>query len=175
MTIAEFERLPESDHYLFELSRGVLVREPRPGAAHGTAVVLLAHHLAAWAFEHGGIVTSETGYVLAEDPDTLRGPDIAWMRADSASYRAPVGFIPRAPDLAVEVLSPSNRAGEIREKIDEYFEAGTSQVWLVDPRRRTVQVFGSPGASRTLGPSDTLDGGDLLPAFSIPVSEIFRF
>lgn len=175
MTLDEFEQLPEEDEHLLELSRGVLVREPRPGASHGTAVILLGRHIASWALDHGGIVTAETGFVLQENPPTVRGPDIAWVRPGRAPVRAPEGFIPGAPDLAVEVLSPSNRPGGVREKIAQYFEAGTSAVWLVDPKERTVEVFRSPGESRVLDASDLLDGGDLLAGFSVPVAEIFRF
>ncbi|MBW3553650.1 MAG: Uma2 family endonuclease [Gemmatimonadetes bacterium] len=174
-TLEEFERLPEEDEHLLELSRGILVREPRPRASHGTAVMLLGRHIATWALEHGGIVTAGTGFVLEADPATVRGPDIAWVRPGQTPLRALEGFIHGAPDLAVEVLSPSNRAGEVREKIAQYFEAGTAAVWLVDPKTRTVEVFRSPRESRVLHASDTLDGGSVLPGFAIAVLEIFRF
>jgi Uma2 family endonuclease len=125
MTLEEFQRLPESDEFLYELDAGLLVREPRPARAHGTAVILLGKHLADYALEHGGVVTTETGYVLGEDPDTLRGPDVAYSRRDPAPYGGgPDGYISGAPDLAVEVLSPSNRWTDIRRKIDQYFAAG---------------------------------------------------
>jgi Uma2 family endonuclease len=176
MTIEEFKRLPESDHYLYELDAGLLVREPRPARAHGTAVILMGMHLAQYALEHGGMVTTETGYVLAEDPDTLRGPDVAYTRQDPAPFGGdPDGFIRGAPDLAVEVLSPSNRWSEISRKIDQYFAAGARMVWIVDPQSRSVTVHPAAERSHTVSPDGTLEGGDVLPGFRLPVAELFRF
>jgi Uma2 family endonuclease len=176
MTLEEFQRLPESDHYLYELDAGLLVREPRPARAHGTAVVLMGKHLADYALERGGVVTTETGYVLGEDPDTLRGPDVAYTRHDPTPHRGdPAGFIRGAPDLAVEVLSPSNRWAEIRRKIDQYFTAGARMVWIVDPASRSVTVHPGPDRSQTVGPDGTLHGADVLPGFRMAVAELFRF
>lgn len=83
------------------------------------------------------------------------------------------GFLRGAPDLAVEVVSPSNRAGDIQEKVREYLGAGGSQVWVVYPRTRSIAVHASPGGARVLGEDDTLHGGDLLPGLSVPVVELF--
>jgi Uma2 family endonuclease len=176
MTIAEFQRLPESDEFLFELDAGVLVREPRPARAHGTAVVLIGKHLADYALEHGGIVTTETGYVLEEDPATLRGPDVAYVRQDPAPYGGDAGgYIRGAPDLAVEVLSPSDRWSDVRRNIDQYFAAGAGLVWIVDPESRSVTVHPTADRSLTIGAEGTLDGGDILPGLRLAVAEIFRF
>lgn len=176
MTIEEFQRLPEDDAYRYELDEGVLVREPRPARPHGTAVILMGMHLAQYALVHGGVVTTETGYVLARDPDTLRGPDVAYTRQDPALYGAPRdGFMSGAPDLAVEVLSPSNRWSEVRRKIEQYFASGARLVWIVDPEAREVTVHPSADRSRTIGPDGVLDGGDVLPGFRLPVTELFRF
>jgi Uma2 family endonuclease len=175
MTISEFERLPESDEFQYELSRGVLVREPRPGRPHGTAVMLMGKYLVDYALEHGGVVTTETGFVLEEGPDTLRGPDVAYMRADPAPYGKPAGFIRGAPDLAVEVISPANTWVDIQEKVQQYFGAGCRLVWIVQPKTRSVLVHSSPDESRTLREHDTLDGADVLPGFALPVADLFRF
>jgi Uma2 family endonuclease len=176
MTIAEFQRLPEDDEFLFELDEGMLVREPRPARPHGTVVILMGMHLAQYALEHGGVVTTETGYVLAEDPDTLRGPDVAYTREDPTPYRGdPAGFIRGAPDLAVEVLSPSNRWTEVRRRVDQYFVAGARMVWIVDPASRSVTVHPTADRARTVGHEGTLDGADVLPGFTLPVAELFRF
>jgi Uma2 family endonuclease len=158
-----------------ELSEGVLVREPRPGRPHGTAVALAAHHLVAYALEHGGFVTAETGHVLGEDPPTVRGPDVAYTRREPVPYGKPTGFIRGAPDLAVEVISPTNRWADIRAKVRQYFEAGSRRVWIVDPETRSVVVHTSPDASRTLTADDTLEGGDVLPGFRLEVAQLFRF
>jgi Uma2 family endonuclease len=175
LTIAEYERLPGSDEYLIELSRGVLVREPRPGRPHGTAVMLMGKYLVDYALEHGGVVTTETGYVLEEGPDTLRGPDVAYTRRDPTPYREPGGFIRGAPDLAVEVISPSNTWVDIQAKVQQYFGAGGRLVWIVHPGARSVVVHTSPTESHTLREHETLDGGDVLPGFALPVAELFRF
>lgn len=175
MTIAEYTALPREDARHHELSRGRLVSEPRPGRLHGAAVALLAHHLVAYALEHGGVVTTETGFVLAENPPTLRGPDVAYVRTQRPSYGASEAYVRGAPDLAIEVASPSNSAGELQAKVLEYFEAGTRQVWVVHPRTRTVVVHTSASEARTLGLADEIDGGDLLPGLTLAVREIFRF
>lgn len=176
MTLEEFQRLPESDEFLYELDAGILVREPRPARPHGTAVVLMGKHLVDYALEHGGVVTTATGYVLGEDPDTLRGPDVAYTREDPALYGGDAdGFIRGAPDLAVEVLSPSNRWTDIRRKIDQYFAAGARMVWIVDPQSKSVTVHPSADRSHTIGPDGTLEGDRVLPGLRLPVAELFRF
>jgi Uma2 family endonuclease len=120
----------------------------------------------------GTVFAAETGFLLARDPDTVRAPDVAFLRAD----REPTperGYFPGAPDLAVEVLSPDDRPGYVRDKVAEWLEAGALAVWVVDPRARSVTVH-EPGRSPTLlGASDTLDGGDVLPGLTIDVGEIF--
>ncbi len=105
----------------------------------------------------------------------MRGPDVAFVsreRLPERAYEEP-GFWHLAPDLAVEVISPSNTAAEIHEKVREYLDAGTSLVWVVDPRTRTVAVHRSPGETTVLREGDDVDGGDVLPAFSAAVSELF--
>lgn len=174
MTIAEFERLPESDHYLFELDGGVLVREPRPGGAHGGAVINIGFALRRYADGQGGAVVSETGFVLDRAREIVRGPDVAWLRPGRVAYRLPDGFIEGAPDLAVEVLSPSNRARDIREKVAQYIDAGAAAVWVVDPRAETVTVHAAGRPERTLGSDHLLDGDDVLPGFRSPVHAFFR-
>jgi Uma2 family endonuclease len=96
-----------------------------------------------------------------------------------ADRRAAIGrtkkFWPEAPDLAVEVVSPSDRTGEIYEKVGSWLSAGTREVWIVNPRSETVTTHASDGTVKVLGPHDTLDGGDVLPGFSHRVADIFRF
>lgn len=171
-TIAEYRSLPEEDRFLDELVRGRRVREPRPGRRHGTTVVRLARALLDYADSHGGVVTTETGFVLVEDPPTIRGPDVAWVRDPGKPYSDPDGFFHGAPDLAVEVVSPSNSSSDIQQKVLEYFEAGARQVWVVHPRTRSV-VAHSAHAARILREADVLDGGELLPGLELRVAEIF--
>ena len=174
LTLEDFEAMPEPLDERLELDRGVLVREPLPGASHGAIAVRLGAALLAWAREGGGgTVLGETGYVLRRVPPTVRGPDVSWVSAGRTGYGLPDGFFDGAPDLAVEVVSPSNRAGEIRTKVLQYLGAGARQVWVVHPRTRAVVVHTPDGAARTLGAEDVLDAPDLLPGFALPLPRLF--
>lgn len=174
VTLEQFRAMDESDEYLYELDDGVLVREPRPQRPHGTAVTLLGHHLTGYALEHGGIVVTETGFVLREDPPRVYGPDLAYLREDPAAYGDRGGWFDSAPDLAVEVISPSNRAADMRRKIGNYFESGSTEVWVVYPDSKTIELHQPTGAISTLGGDDRITS-PVLPGFELLVSEIFRF
>ena len=173
ITTAE-ELLTAQDIGRCELVRGRLRAMIPPGAEHGR----LAHELGYMISRHvkahglGTVYAAETGFLLSRDPDTVRAPDVAFVRADRAPA-PPRGYYPGAPDLAVEVLSPDDRPGYVREKVAEWLEAGTRAVWVVDPRSRTVTVH-EPGAEpRLLEEADALFGGDVLPGFELMVAEIF--
>lgn len=176
LTLEEFERLPEEDEYLLELVRGRLVREPRPGGEHG----LLAAELVARLHHHArahrlGRVVTETGFLLTEDPPTVRGPDAAFISTSRfPATGAPTGFWRVVPDLVVEVVSPSNTATEIQEKVLEYLDAGTRLVWVVHPRIRAVTVFRSKMNVQVLTERETLEGGDILPGFQLEIAELFE-
>lgn len=174
MTLDEFRALDESDEYLFELDDGVLVREPRPQRPHGSAVALLGHHLVDYALAHGGIVSTETGIILREDPPRVYGPDLFYYREDPAAYGDSGGWFTRAPDLVVEVISPSNTAAWMRRKVGRYFEAGTPEVWIVYPESRSLEVHRPDGRIRVLTGHETVTS-EILPGFRLAVSEIFRF
>jgi len=125
---------------------------------------------------HGlGIVfAAETGFLLTRQPDTVRAPDIAFI----AQQRVPKtgvwqGFIPLAPDLAVEVVSPSDRVYEVDEKVQDWLDNGTRLVWVVNPRTRTVTVNRAGSQPKILTASDELTGDDVVPGFTCPVREIF--
>ncbi|MHC4974834.1 MAG: Uma2 family endonuclease [Planctomycetota bacterium] len=157
-----------------ELVRGELRRMIPAGDEHGriTGKLTCAVGNHVMAGRLGVFHGAETGFVLSRDPDTVRAPDVAFTRAERAA--APVrGFTPGAPDLAVEVLSPDDRPGYVREKVAEWLEAGACAVWVVDPRVRTVTVHAPPGDPRVLQETDVLDGGDVLPGFTLAVREIF--
>lgn len=176
VSLEEFERLPEEDAFRVELSRGRVVREPRPGAEHGWLAARLFRAIDGYVEEHGlGAVAIETGFLLSRRPATVRGPDVAFISKDHLPPEGiPTGFWPLAPELAVEVLSPSNIAAEIQEKVLEYLEAGTRLVWVVDPRSSTVTVWHPPRQARVLREGETLDGSDVLPGFELEVVDIFR-
>lgn len=114
------------------------------------------------------------GVITEEDRATVRGPDLAVVRRNRTTDLHRSGFLRGAPDLAVEIVSPSNGAGEIQAKVREYLAAGASLVWVIYPDTRTVAVHESPREARFFGEEETLTGGDLLPDLRLPVVELFR-
>lgn len=156
------------------LVRGELVEMAPPGAEHGEIAVRLASRLAALVEREGlGVVRVESGYVLARDPDTVRGPDVSFVRHERLpSVAARRGFHEGPPDLAVEIVSPGDRPAQVAAAVRDYLAAGTPLVWVVDPRMRLITVH--QGAQRTrLRDGDRLDGTDVLPGLEIDVREIF--
>lgn len=155
-----------------ELLRGELVMMLPAGGRHGQLAMLLGRELANFVLERalGTVVAAETGFVLSRDPDTVRASDVAYLRA---GRDVGDGFIEGAPDLAVEVLSPGDRPGYVREKVCEWLEAGAQAVWVVDPKARSVTVHEGARESRVIGSEDTLEGGRVLPGFTLELRELF--
>lgn len=174
-SLEEYERLPEEPGYRVELVEGRLVREQLPGPEHGWLTLELSTRIAEHVRRHRlGLALGETGFVLADDPPTVRGPDIAFIAREHLSEGGlPDGYWTIPPDLAVEVVSPSNTRAEIREKVLEYLSAGTRLVWVVEPRTRSVTVYRSRTDVRVLKDPDTLSGLDVLPGFTLAVAELF--
>src|SRR5688572_4499350 len=171
ITADELFRMPDGDKY--ELVGGRLRKMTPPGSIHGVVEIRLGAALANHVDEnHLGVVfAGDTGFKLASNPDTVRGPDVAFVaRSRVPAGGIPVAYWPGAPDLAVEVLSPSETRSEIDEKIEEYLRGGTRQVWVVDPARRRVTIHRPNGAPQLLSEADTLEGADLLPGFRYPLS-----
>jgi Uma2 family endonuclease len=122
----------------------------------------------------GRVVGADTGFVLSRDPDTVRAPDAAFVRADRIPDPRPVKFWEGAPDLAVEVLSPSDTVEEIESKMKEYFDAGTTEVIVISPKLRTVKVHRRDGTAVTLAAGDTLAGLESIPGFEVSVDAVFE-
>ncbi len=159
---------------LCELVDGVLVEKVMGGRASHVAMMLV-YYLNAYLLRNPiGFLFGPDGPLRIAD-DLVRIPDISFVVWDKLPDRTvPSEPIPElVPDLAVEVLSPSNRPGEIQRKRREYFQAGTRLVWVVDPENRTVEVASSLDAVVTLHKAERLDGGEILPEFSIAVSDLF--
>jgi Uma2 family endonuclease len=160
-----------------DLIRGELHEMPPAGIEHGEISAGLIARLWFFAQQHrlGKVYSSETGFFLFQDPDTVLGPDAAFVRTDREpppSERR--GYARLAPDLAVEVISPSERSGMIARKVSEYLEAGVRLLWLVEPQRHTVTVHRADRSVSVLHEPDTLDGEDVLPGFQLPVADVFR-
>lgn len=158
-----------------ELVRGVLVERLPPGGQHGAIAVALAMLLRLWTRStSGGYVGVEAGFILARGPDTVRGPDVSYVRVERLpAAGVPEGFWDIAPDLAVEVVSPSETADEVREKVRDFLAAGTPLVWTMYPRTREVIAHTPDGIARTFAAGDTLSFPDVLPGFSCTVDELF--
>lgn len=159
---------------LYELVEGVLV-EKVTGFEESEVAANLIVLLGSFIRQHRlGILTGPDGTVRIA-AGLVRVPDVAFFAWTSL----PGGKRPRqpvpalAPDLAVEVLSKTNRRREIERKLREYFAAGTRLVWLIDPRTRTARVHTAPGRSTNVGPEGTLDGGDVLPGLALPLRDLF--
>jgi Uma2 family endonuclease len=173
LTLSEYAALDDPEYeFVTELVRGVVVREPRPRNLHGEVQVEIAFHLRAWARSRGAVVTAESGYILEEEPATVRGPDVALTLERRTTEGVPGGWVRGAPDLAVEVLSPSDSASAIQQKILEYFHAGARLVWIVDPQVRAVIVHRPDGSAAVLRDGESLEGGDVLEGFAVAVSEL---
>ncbi len=157
--------------------RSELQGEGMPSAEHGAASARIVSELDAHVRAGNlGVVLVECGFVLSDDPSTVRIPDVSFVaREHTSGDGLPRGYFLGGPDLAVEVVSPSDKAGELVLKTTDYLTAGTQQVWIVEPNTRTVAVYKPGGAARVYGADDTLDGGDLLPGLALPVSELFEY
>jgi Uma2 family endonuclease len=151
-----------------ELVRGILlVREP-PGFRHGEVVARIGSALLHHADTHhlGTVVAGDAGFILARGPDTVRGPDVAFVRRDRLPNPTPTGFAELAPDLAVEVLSPGDRPGDVLARVADLLTAGSSLVWVIDPARRVARIYRQDGTESTIGAEGALDGEAVLPGFT---------
>lgn len=122
----------------------------------------------------GKLFAAETGFVVSRRPDSIRAPNVAFVRQARIEAIGPTEkFFPEAPTLAVEVVSPSDTADEVQEKAQMWIEAGCGAVWVVWPHSRSLTDYRSLNSIRLLGEEDTLEGGDVVPGFSMKVAEIF--
>ena len=174
LTAIDYWNLPETG------MRRVLVRgEVRelmpPGGRHGVIAASLCMLLRGWARSgRHGVVGVESGFVLDHNPDTVRAPDVFFIRSARIPPRGiPETFWQLSPDLAAEVVSPTETAQDVREKVRDYLAAGTPLVWVLYPRTQEIVVHTPDGLARTLGVGDTLSAPDVLPGFSCAVAELF--
>jgi Uma2 family endonuclease len=176
LTTADELFLMPDDGFRYELVKGELRRMPPAGSEHGAVAINIAVVVAQFVKAHGlGVVFGTgTGFKIASEPDTVRAPDLAFIRRERIPPEGiPRGFWPGAPDLAVEVISPGDTYTEVEEKVCDWLNAGTRMVLVLNPRTRMVTVYTSPTDVVRLTESDTLDGGELLPGFTCRVAELF--
>ena len=174
LTAEDLYALPDDDRR-YELVEGRLVVSEPPGWAHGTIAAHIAVTLSLFVRSRRlGVVAVESGHVLARRPDTVRGPDVSFLRTERLPAREVAHrYHEGAPDLAVEILSPDDRATEVARKVAGYLRAGTQAVWVLDPESRTLVVHTPDGIARLHTTDDTVDGGDALPGFSATVAALF--
>ena len=174
MTADELLRLNISDARS-ELIRGELVVREPAGYRHGNVAARLLVAIGAFVETRalGWVFTAETGFRLREGPDTVRAPDVAFVRHDRLPDPPPRGYASLAPDLVVEVLSPDDRPGEVLSKVGDWLEAGTAPLWAVDPERHTARVYRADGSEDHLGEADRLEGEPVLPGFECELRRIF--
>jgi len=176
LTERDLVALPDGDGFRHELQAGLLVAEPRPFPLHARVQARVVTMLNEFVRPRGlGQVLCDGGFLLAHDPDTVRGPDVSFVtRGRWAAQLDHRRFFPGAPDLAVEILSPSNRAGETHAKVADYLAAGARLVWIVDPQQDDVTVYRTLLVPRRLQGPEALGGEDVLPGFSVEVASIFE-
>jgi Uma2 family endonuclease len=159
-----------------ELVEGRIVPLVPTGFLHGALEAFLASRLLVWseASGRGRVFTGEVGIYIRRNPDTVRAADILYISNERLAKRGPSGYLDVAPELVVEVLSPDDRWSEVTGKLDDYFSAGVDAVWVVDPRRRQLFVYRSLSAIQPFREDQILTDPDLLPGFSLPLSDLFR-
>lgn len=172
-TAEELLLLPEGMHG--EIVRGRFVEMTGTGTLHGVVALRIGRYVGAFVDEHTlGVATgAESAFRLCRSPETVRCPDCAFIAGARLTDGLPRGAFEGAPDLAIEVLSPSNTHADMSRTLAEYLRYGARQVWIVDPETRTVTTHTAGGLPRFLEGDDVLDGGELLPGFSMPVAAFF--
>ena len=173
VTAEELAKFPDDD-YRYELVQGRVIRMSPTGVLHGWLVMHFGSALTQHVQSTGvGLVLTEVGFRLSSSPDTVRAPDLAFIRERLPEASFPRGFWQGPPDLAVEVLSPDDRPADIRAKVAEYLTHGVPLVLVIDPDERMVTTHRSSAPPVTLGPADLLDLDDVVPGFRCKVLNIF--
>ena len=174
MTADELLVMPD-DGFRYELIRGELIRKPLRGHIHGRVVMDVAGPLYQHVISNdlGIVYAAGTGFLIHQNPDTVRAPDAAFVQQHVENASEIEGYWVGAPDLVVEVVSPTDSVGYVEDKIVEWIEAGSRMVWVVSSKLRTVTVYRSLTEITTLTERDTLDGNDVLPGFQMSITEVF--
>ena len=175
LTADDLTKQPD-DGTRYELVKGVLRKMPPAGFEHGICAAEIGSRLNVHVKTHqlGYVCGAETGFKIAQNPDTVRAPDAAFVRQASIERQGIVkGYWEGAPDLAIEVISPGDTYAEVAEKVEEWLAAGCTMVWVINPRRETVEVYRSNEDFTVLRGTDTLAGGDVVEGFQCQVQDIF--
>ena len=173
-TFLRMAELPEYRETEYELIDGEMIEMPPPDFVHGEFAVRLSYYIHAYANARGlGRTTVESGFRSEFDPGLVLRPDVAFLSHARAQLIRGRGLSPVMPDLAVEIASPSDTRTAMRQKAELYLRNGTRLVWLVFPDDERVEVHSHSGQSQSLGKSETLTGGDVLPGFRLELGRLF--
>ncbi|MBS0207098.1 MAG: Uma2 family endonuclease [Planctomycetes bacterium] len=176
LTAEEYGRL-ENDGRLTELVRGRIVEMNRPFTSHGFYMNRIGYLLTQYIEQHriGRIVVGDAGVVTQRDPDTVRGPDLAFFSYQRIpSGQLPDGYWPATPELVVEIRSESDRWKDILQKVGEYLSANVLTVAVVDPIPLRVHVYSADSEAAILNATDLLTFPDILPGFEVVVGNLFE-
>ena len=175
-TAKQLLELPE-DFGPCELVRGELIMMTPAGSRHGRVEARILSRLDRFVEEAGmgAVFPGDTGFLLEQNKDTVRCPDVAFVGAARMPADPIIGFFPGPPDLAVEVRSPSKKLPEVLSKISQYLETGVQVVWDVDPEARRVTIYHAGGSVETLSGDTTMTEPELLPGFSLSLKDIFTW
>ncbi|HTL58818.1 MAG TPA: Uma2 family endonuclease [Candidatus Limnocylindrales bacterium] len=176
-TETELQALPD-DGYQHEVVDGKLVLSPKNDFYHGRICMRLSAALHDYAAKNrlGIVLDSSTGFWMKNH--NCRAPDISFVpkgRLEELGFKPSTRkFFPRAPDLAVEVLSPNNTRTEINARLKDFFSSGTKIAWIINPTTKSVEVCHSPDKKIPLDSEGSLDGEHLLPGFRYPIAALFK-
>jgi Uma2 family endonuclease len=173
LTLEEFGQLPD-DGVRHEISEGELITVAPPKFLHTLVAVAVFEVLQTYLKQQGGArAFPEAGYVLSHDPLTIRQPDVSVLSTERIRATDVAGYVEGAPELAVEVVSPSQSAEDLDIKVQQYLRSGAEQVWVVYPITKRIHIFLAGGKVRILNETQTLEAGELLPGFSAKVGDFF--
>lgn len=175
LSAEEFAALPREGLRL-ELIEGEVQAMPPTFDDHGEISMMLGILIGQYVVTHqlGRVYAAETGFLIARNPDTVRAPDVAFIRQERVPPRGGTpGWVQVMPDLVAEVVSSGDRISEVDDKVRMWLDAGVRMVLVAWPDRRTIDVYRPDQPMRTLGEADRLDGDDVLPGLSLPVSQVF--
>lgn len=176
-TEEELQKLPD-DGYTYEVIHGELVTSPKNNFQHGTICtrLILALKIYNQTKRLGAVLDSSTGFWMQNR--NCRAPDVSFIlksRLDALNFKpSSKAFFPGAPDLAVEIFSPTNSKAEIDDRITDFFSSGTRRAWIIHPDERFVEVCDSSVQRQLVGSGGFLEGGEILPGFRYPVADLFK-
>jgi len=174
-TAEDLERLSARGHH-YQLIDGELIDMIPPGGEHGGMTMDLTTYVNVHILSQnlGRGFAAETGFLVARDPDTVLAPDFAFIAHERLPIPMPRGYVPIVPDLVLETRSPHDTRREVADKVARWLALGVRLVWEMDPSAHRLTVYRPNQAPVAFGPLDPLEGGDVLPGFSLRLSLVFR-